>query len=317
LGFSYFSLSDVIRNEADKLGMQKTRENLIALGNKLRENYGNGVLAQAIKEAIPQNKDVIIDSIRNPEEVDELRKLQGFLLVGVDASEKIRFERMLARNRKGDPKTLEEFKTINEDLAIEHGQKVQSCMKMADCIIMNDAVKEQLHSKISKLLKDFGGIVGKARMSKDEYYLSIADAVSRRATCLRRCYGAIIVKNDHIISTGYCGAPRNMENCSDKGYCKREELNIPSGERYELCRSVHAEANALINAARAGVSVLGGKLYLAGFDAKNGETIPASPCKMCTRLIINAGIKEVAVKEKEGYNTYDVSSWVSDSEGRI
>ena len=88
------------------------------------------------------------------------------------------------------------------------------------------------------------------RMSKDKYYLNIADAVLDRSTCLRRKYGAIIVKNDEILSTGYNGAPRGRVNCSELGYCNREQLRIPSGQRYELCRSVHAEANAIISAAR-------------------------------------------------------------------
>ena len=94
------------------------------------------------------------------------------------------------------------------------------------------------------------------RMSKDKYYLNIADAVLDRSTCLRRKYGAIIVKNDEILSTGYNGAPRGRVNCSELGYCNREQLRIPSGQRYELCRSVHAEANAIISAARSGIEII-------------------------------------------------------------
>ena len=109
------------------------------------------------------------------------------------------------------------------------------------------------------------------RIDKENYYLDIAETVLERSTCLRRCYGAIIVKNDEIVSTGYNGAPRGRKNCMDLGYCTREAMNVPSGERYELCRSVHAEMNAIISAARR--DTLGATLYLAGREAKSGELL--------------------------------------------
>jgi len=141
------------------------------------------------------------------------------------------------------------------------------------------------------------------RKDKINYYLDIADTVSRRSTCLRRQYGAIIVSNDEILSTGYNGAPRGRKNCHDLGRCYREELQIPSGERYELCRSVHAEANAIISAARR--DVLGATLYLSGRMPPSGEPAPDTcPCEMCKRLIINAGITEVVCKT--GEDTYEV-----------
>ena len=106
------------------------------------------------------------------------------------------------------------------------------------------------------------------RRDKINYYLDIAEVVSERGTCLRRNFGAIIVKNDQIISTGYVGAPRGRKNCSDLGFCTREKNNIPRGERYELCRSVHAEANAIIHAARS--DMLGAALYLVGREVSTG-----------------------------------------------
>ena len=129
------------------------------------------------------------------------------------------------------------------------------------------------------------------RISKDEYYLNIAKAVSKRGTCLRRNYGAVIVKNDEIIATGYTGAPRGEENCCDINKCKREELNIPSGANYELCKSVHAEMNAMISASRK--DMINSTLYLYGYDVKNNKTITAKPCLICSRLIKNAGIKKI------------------------
>jgi dCMP deaminase len=148
------------------------------------------------------------------------------------------------------------------------------------------------------------------RPTKDEYYLNIATQVAERGTCLRRKFGAVIVKDDQIISTGYVGAPRGTLNCCDTGQCPRDAAHIPPGERYELCRSVHAEANAIIHADR--LNMLGATLYLACVDAKTGEFTPQTrPCRMCTRLIINAGIEKVIVREALGEHTeYLVANWV-------
>ena len=148
------------------------------------------------------------------------------------------------------------------------------------------------------------------RTSKENYYLDIADAVSERSTCLRRCYGAIIVLNDEIISTGYNGAPRGRRNCTDLGRCTREELKIPSGERYELCRSVHAEANAIISAARR--DMMNATLYLSGRDAPSGELLSdTTSCAMCRRMIINAGIARVVARTGENeYTVTQVRDWI-------
>ena len=149
-----------------------------------------------------------------------------------------------------------------------------------------------------------------ARTSKENYYLDIADAVLERSTCLRRKYGSIIVRNDEIISTGYNGAPRGRKNCSDLGRCTREELQIPSGQRYELCRSVHAEANAIISAARQ--DMIGATLYLAGRDAKSNELLhDTTSCSMCRRMIINAGIRKVVSRIGESdFTVTDVDEWI-------
>lgn len=148
------------------------------------------------------------------------------------------------------------------------------------------------------------------RTSKTDYYLDIADTVLKRSTCLRRKYGAIIVRNDEIISTGYNGAPRGRKNCCDLDYCAREQMNIPSGERYELCRSVHAEANAIISASRR--DMLGGTLYLVGRDAKTNELLSdTAPCSMCKRLIINSGINDIVARVGGGEHiSTNVREWV-------
>lgn len=152
------------------------------------------------------------------------------------------------------------------------------------------------------------------RVDKHNYYLDIADTVTERGTCIRRKFGAIIVKNDEIVSTGYAGAPRGRKNCSDLGFCMRERLNIPRGERYELCRSVHAEANCIISAARR--DTIGATMYLAGRDAKTGELVSnACCCSMCKRLVINAGIEKVIVRNTPTeYTVYNISDWIENDE---
>ena len=155
------------------------------------------------------------------------------------------------------------------------------------------------------------------RINKENYYLDIAQTVLERGTCLRRNFGAIIVKNDQIISSGYTGAPRGRQNCIDIGRCTREVLQIPRGERYELCRSVHAEANAIIHAARNGM--LGATLYLVGKEVNTGEYVKNTcSCSMCKRLIINAGISYVVVRiDKTNFKIIDVNDWVKEDESLI
>ncbi|MCQ2430105.1 MAG: deaminase [Clostridia bacterium] len=152
------------------------------------------------------------------------------------------------------------------------------------------------------------------RISKENYYLDIAQTVAERSTCLRRKFGAIIVKNDAIISTGYNGAPRGRKNCSDMGFCMRSHLNIPRGERYELCRSVHAEANAIINAPRD--QMLGATLYMACLDAPTGAlSAGTSSCAMCKRLVLNSGIEKVVIRDTPTeYRVVTVRDWIDDDD---
>lgn len=152
------------------------------------------------------------------------------------------------------------------------------------------------------------------RTSKQNYYLDIADSVLERSTCLRRKYGAIIVRSDEIISTGYNGAPRGRRNCSDLGMCMREKLQIPSGERYELCRSVHAEANAIISASRR--DMLGATLYLVGRSSGTNELLSdAMCCSMCKRQVINSGIEKVVIRTSQTeYRTIMVNDWIENDD---
>lgn len=152
------------------------------------------------------------------------------------------------------------------------------------------------------------------RRDKINYYLDLAEIVSQRSTCLRRHYGAVIVQNDEVISTGYVGAPRGRKNCTDLHYCVRQKLEVPRGERYELCRSVHAEANAIISSSRN--KMLGSTIYLVGIECDTGEYVKnASSCSMCKRQIINAGIAHVIIRDtKDDYRIVHVQKWIDDDE---
>ena len=152
------------------------------------------------------------------------------------------------------------------------------------------------------------------RRDKINYYLDLAEMVSQRSTCLRRHYGAVLVQNDEVISTGYSGAPRGRKNCTDLNYCVRQKMRVPRGERYELCRSVHAEANAIISSSRN--KMLGSTMYLVGIECDTGEYVKeASSCSMCKRLIINAGVKHVIIRDsKEEYRIVNVQRWIDEDE---
>ena len=152
------------------------------------------------------------------------------------------------------------------------------------------------------------------RVSKENYYLDIAQTVAERSTCLRRKFGAIIVKNDVIVSTGYNGAPRGRKKCNDLAFCYRDKLNIPRGERYELCRSIHSEQNAIIAAPRE--QMLGATLYMACISPHDGSIYAGTnSCMMCKRVILNAGISTVVIRDdKENYRVIDVKDWIEDDD---
>lgn len=154
-----------------------------------------------------------------------------------------------------------------------------------------------------------------SRISKNEYYMNIAKEVSSRSTCFRARHGVVVVKEDQIICTGYVGAPRKTKDCLERNNCLRDELSIPSGQRYEMCRSVHAEQNAIINAARSGVSLLGGTIFLYSekLDPNGNSTIiEALPCFICKKMIINAGLEKLVSNTPNGLKVYEISDWVDD-----
>ncbi|MBM3234166.1 hypothetical protein FJZ19_03660 [Candidatus Pacearchaeota archaeon] len=285
-GFVYLSLSDELREIAKEMKIELTRENLQNLGNKLREERGAGVLAELVAEKIKnqQYRKAIIDGIRNPAEVNFLRKLKNFHLISVDAPQETRFRRLVARNRESDPKIWVDFLKVDErDKGIgeaETGQGVGKCMALADFSLINDSTFEEAQEKVKNI---FEKISNKApRPGWDEYFMKMAALIAERSTCLRHHVGAVIVKDKRVMATGYNGAARGIKDCKERG-CLRNELNIPSGTRHEICRAIHAEQNAIIQGAIHGVKLDGAIIYCTH-----------TPCMICAKMIVQTGIKEVA-----------------------
>ncbi|MEM4165811.1 MAG: deaminase [Candidatus Bilamarchaeaceae archaeon] len=288
-GFYPISLSDLIREELQAEGKALTREALIKKGNELREKFGPSVLAVRAKEKITKDKNYVIDSIRNPAEVEELRRLKNFYLIYITASPEVRFERLKKRGREEDPKTLEAFLEI-EKLEMENAERTKQNLKqtfaMADKKIENNGQLSSFYEQIDRALADISTEFKIDRPSWDEYFMSIAKQVATRSNCIKRKVAAVIVRDKQIISTGYNGTPRGTRNCNEGG-CPRCNNFTESGKNLDECFCSHGEENAIVQAAYNGVSTKGCTIYTT-----------FSPCLLCTKMIINAGIVEVVYNER-------------------
>ncbi len=336
-GFLYLSMNKILSEECKKRGISNDRDNLVVVANELRAELGPSALVKIAKNYFNNAENIVIESLRNPEEVRELRNETNFYLLGMNADIKLRYERAKQRARDNEIISFEKF-IANEKRELsndsENAQKLLDTYKLKDFEIINDQDLENLYERIDILLsliksndspyKRFDNSyvtiykIGEKvilRPFKDKYYLSIAREVAKRSTCLNVRYGAILVKDDQIISTGYVGAPRGVMSSLDKGFCLRRSLNIPSGSNYEICRSVHAEQNAIINAARAGTSLLGASLYFFGEKYNSDGSLSlvnGYPCFICKKMILNAGIKRfISVNDKGEITYYDVDEWRS------
>jgi len=281
-GFIIYSLSDVIRDEIRKGGEEVTRDKLIETGRQLRLTQGTGYLARMILGKLEFGQNYVIDSIRNPVEVEVLRTDCKFSLLAVTASAEIRFERICSRGRESDPRTLEEFNALEEAEASntrDEGQKLLETEALADYTIENNDGIDALQQSVGGLFQELS--LNNNRPTWDQYFMDIAKVVATRSNCCRRQVAAVIVKDKRIISTGYNGTPRGTKNCNEGG-CPRCNNLVESGTRLDECLCSHGEENAITQAAYHGVSVKGGTLYST-----------FSPCLMCTKMIINSGIEEV------------------------
>ncbi|MBW3016048.1 AAA family ATPase [Candidatus Woesearchaeota archaeon] len=293
-GFFHISLSDMIREEAKKRKLKDTRENMMKLGNELRKTQGNGVLARWAIQKMEWDKNYVVTSVRNPVEVEVLRTKPSSALINVFASEKTRWNRMQKRkkahNRNDDLTTYEEFKAKEQQESENTDpskQQLNTVIKMSDLTISNDGTEEQLRQKTEKMLKQWKHKLDKPRPSWDEYFLHLALEVGKRATCDRGKSGCIIVKDKRIISTGYVGSPVGLPHCDEAGHLIHTVQNIDGTTTQHCIRTSHAEANAIAQAARHGVSVKEGTLYCK-----------MEPCLKCAQLIINSGIKRVVCQKQ-------------------
>lgn len=293
-GFKYYSLSDMLREELDSLGIERTRANLIAKGNELRETYGAGALARKFLVKIKNEEaNFIIDGIRNPAEAEELKKKEDFFLVAVDAPLAERFKRMQKRKRgENDPKTIPEFKELDEldkgKGQREDGQQVGKTMKMADAVLINNVPVKELMVKVNRLFSDLSKRQNNyKRPSWDEYFMEVTKSIAKRATCDRGRSGCVIAKNKQILVTGYVGSPIGLPHCDEVGHQMKKMMHEDGKVTQHCVRTVHAEQNAICQAAKLGTSLDGATLYCK-----------MTPCRVCAMLIINAGIKAVVCEKK-------------------
>ncbi len=281
--FYALSLSDVIREELRRQGLEETRERMIETGNAMRTAEGPGGLAERLAGQLSPDRNYVIDSVRHPAEVDLLRvRTRRFKLIWVEADEAGRFERIRARGRGGDPASLEELRALEgRELASADpaAQQLLAVREIADFVVQNDGSIEELRRSVHGILAENFFF---ERPSWDEYFMSIARVVASRSNCVKRRVGAVIALDRRIISTGYNGTPRGVRNCNEGG-CPRCNSFAEGGTRLDECLCSHGEENAITQASYHGVSVRGGVLYTT-----------FSPCLMCTKMIINAGIEEVA-----------------------
>jgi dCMP deaminase len=279
--FYYFSLSDVIREEIRMRGAEPTRERLIAVGNELRQRFGAHILAERILAKVEDDKHYIIDSIRNPSEVETFRSAKHFRLIRVEAPAEIRFQRILARRRESDPQTIDEFVEL-ENREAEGDDTSQNLVRvelMADHTLTNDGAIERLYPQVDalllRLLKEI------QRPNWDEYFMNIAKVVASRSNCMKRKVAAIIIRDKRVVSTGYNGTPRGTRNCNEGG-CPRCNSLAASGTNLDECLCSHGEENAIVQASYHGVSLKDAVIYTT-----------FAPCLMCAKMIINSGIREV------------------------
>jgi dCMP deaminase len=279
--FYYYSLSDVIRHEIRGRGLDPTRDLLITVGNELRQRYGAKILAERILAKIEDDKHYVIDSIRNPSEVDAFRASKHFKLIRIEAPPEMRFQRILRRRRESDPRTFEDFVEL-ENREAEGDDASQNLVKvelMADHSLTNDGTLDQLYPRIDELLLRLLKEI--QRPSWDEYFMNIAKVVASRSNCIKRKVAAIIVKDKRVVSTGYNGTPRGTRNCNEGG-CPRCNSLATSGTNLEECLCSHGEENAIVQASYHGVSLKDAIIYTT-----------FAPCLQCAKMIINSGIREV------------------------
>jgi dCMP deaminase len=280
-GYEHISLSDILRSDLKRAGKEATRDNLQNLGNELRQRLGGNILAERAKAMLDPEKNYVITSIGRADEIDALKGIKGFKLIFVDALPKLRYERQIKRGRLED-KTLTLARFLKDEEKERKGGGAQfrefdNIKKKADYLLTNNSTKEALFQKTEKIYKEVN-----KRPNWDEYFFGIMNAVATRATCDRGKCAAIVVRDNVLLATGYVGAPRGLPSCDEVGHLMEKTLHDDGVERMHCVRTIHAEQNAILQAANNGVALKGAKIY-----------VKMAPCPVCANMLINAGIKEV------------------------
>lgn len=287
-GFVHYSVRDFLVKEIEKRGLEINRDSMTAVANSLRKEHGADYIVRCIEEeALSKGANCVIESIRNPKEVELLRKNGNFYLFSVDADLKKRYERIKLRKSSTDNVDFDTF-VANEQREMsssgENEQNIGSCMKMADYAFLNNSDVEALKRLVDEVLHE---IERRLRPSWDEYFMELADAASKRATCDRGRSGCVVVKDRQVLVTGYVGSPRGLAHCDDVGHLFKQTIDEDGKVSTHCVRTVHAEQNAICQAARRGISLDGATLYCR-----------MTPCRTCAMMIINCGIKRVVCQMK-------------------
>ncbi|MDP7181896.1 MAG: deaminase [Candidatus Woesearchaeota archaeon] len=283
-GYNSVSCSDVLRDMLKEQGKELTRDNLRELGNVTRKEGGNGAIAKILLEKLRNNwkANYVVDSIRHPDEVAVLRTSPLFHLVAVDADLRLRFDRVKARKREQDPVTLPAFveRDQREMFGTGNEQRIRETMELADELVLNNGSVEELKQRVDDL-----NLVSDERLrpSWDDYFMRLARLAAQRSNCMSRKVGSVLTNNNRVIATGYNGTPKGVKNCNEGG-CERCNSAVAKGTSLSECLCLHGEENAIIEAGR---------------TRAEGSTIYTSflPCLWCTKMIIQAGIKEVVFSE--------------------
>lgn len=291
--FQHFSVRKFLIKELQKRNLPSNRDTMRQLANELREKYGPSYIIEKLyTEAIKSNKNSIIESIRTVGEVETLRNKENFFLIAIDADPKIRYSRIKQRGSETDDVDYSTFiAQENEEMQNNdpNKQNISKCIELADYYIENNGTFQQLYDQIDRVLKEIKSRVNSKeqgqiyhRPSWDEYFIEVMNTVATRATCDRGRAGCVIVKDKRILVTGYVGAPSGLPHCDEVGHLFRKVIHEDGSITQHCVRTVHAEQNAIAQAARFGIPLNGSTLY-----------VKMTPCRSCAMLIINSGIKRV------------------------
>ena len=285
-GFVHYSVRAYIAEEIEKRCQEVNRDTLTAMGNELRATHCPSYITDQLFERAKANgKNAVIESVRTPGEIASLRQKGEFYLFAVDADRKIRYDRIYLRGSETDHVSFETF-VANEEREMTatdpNKQNLGECIRQADFVFMNDGTIPELNQQVEKVLLQLH-----VRPSWDDYFLNLADTVSERATCDRGRSGCVIVKDKQILVTGYVGSPKGLPHCDDVGHLFRKTIHEDGSVTQHCVRTVHAEQNAICQAARRGIALDGSTLYCR-----------MTPCRTCAMLIINCGIIRVVCERR-------------------